>query len=413
MKTYLVGGAVRDNLLGLAVKDRDWVVVGAKPEELTKQGYRQVGQDFPVFLHPETKEEYALARTERKSGHGYKGFDFDASASVTLEEDLMRRDLTINAMAEDDSGVIIDPYGGKRDLENRVLRHVSDAFIEDPLRVLRVARFAARFAHLGFRVAEETIQMMHSITINGELEHLVPERVWQELELALISESPSEFIRVLGDCGALSVILPEIENLFGVPQPEKYHPEIDTGVHILLCLAQARKRSDDSAVMYATLVHDVGKGMTDPENWPSHVGHETSGLELLKAIESRLPVPKEHAALSRLVCEHHTKLHRVKALRPKTVLKLLESLDAFRRPERLDKFLLACEADARGRTGLEERDYPQRGYLRAILNATTGIDNKAVIAGSSAGPKEAIAQERLRVITDSIETLRHERQPHE
>lgn len=408
MQTYLVGGAVRDNLLGLTVKDRDWVVVGAKPHELTDQGYRQVGQDFPVFLHPETKEEYALARTERKTGHGYKGFDFDASASVTLEEDLMRRDLTINAMAQDESGAIIDPYGGQRDLENRVLRHVSDAFIEDPLRVLRVARFAARFAHLGFQVAEETIQMMHSIATSGELEHLVPERVWQELELALISKSPAEFIRVLCDCAALPVILPEVENLFGVPQPEKYHPEIDTGVHILLCLAQARKRSDDSAVMYATLVHDVGKGVTDPEKWPSHVGHESAGLELLKAIESRLPVPKEHAALARLVCEHHTKLHRIKELRPNTVLKLLETLDAFRRPERFDKFLLACEADARGRTGLEDRDYPQRDYLTAILKAASDIDNKAVIAGSNAGPKEAIAEARLRVITDSIKVLRND-----
>ena len=408
MQTYLVGGAVRDNLLGLAVKDRDWVVVGAKPEELTDQGYRQVGQDFPVFLHPETKEEYALARTERKTGHGYKGFDFDASASVTLEEDLLRRDLTINAMAQDDSGTIIDPYGGQRDLEHRILRHVSDAFIEDPLRVLRVARFAARFAHLGFQVAEETIQVMQSIATSGELQHLVPERVWQELERALISKTPSEFIRVLRDCSALPVILPEVENLFGVPQPEKYHPEIDTGVHILLCLAQARKRSDDSAVIYATLVHDVGKGVTDPEIWPSHVGHESTGLELLGAIESRLPVPKEHAALARLVCEHHTKMHRVKTLRPSTVLKLLETLDAFRRPERLDKFLLACEADARGRTGLEDCDYPQRDYLTAILNAASGIDNKSVIANSKGGPKEAIAKARLRVVTDSIETIRHE-----
>ena len=406
MKTYLVGGAVRDKLLGIEVKDRDWVVVGATPDDLLSLGYRQVGKDFPVFLHPETKEEYALARTERKTGHGYKGFDFDASPSVTLEEDLLRRDLTINAMAEDENGNIIDPYGGLYDMHGGFLRHVSDAFIEDPLRVLRVARFAARFAHRGFRVQEETIELMHSITTSGELEHLVPERVWKEFELALTSTTPSEFIRVLSDCGALAVILPEVENLFGVPQPEKYHPEIDTGVHILMSLAQARKLSDDSAVMYATLVHDVGKGLTDPEQWPSHVGHETAGLRLLDAIESRLPIPKEHAALSRLVCEHHTKMHRVEELRPKTVLKLLESLDAFRRPERLEKFLFACEADARGRKGLENSGYPQRNYLTTVLDITCTLDNQAVIAASDLSPREAIAKERLLVVTETIEALR-------
>ena len=348
MQTYLVGGAVRDKLLGLETKDRDWVVVGAAPQEMLDLGYQQVGHDFPVFLDPESHDEYALARTERKTGPGYKGFAINSSPEVTLEEDLLRRDLTINAIAMDENGSLIDPFGGQFDIEDRVLRHVSGAFVEDPLRVLRVARFAARFAHLGFRVANETRDLMRSICHSGELDHLVPERIWKELELALTSQTPSVFIEVLRECDALAAILPEVNNLFGVPQPEKYHPEIDTGLHILLCLEQARKLSDDSVVLYATLVHDVGKGLTDPDQWPSHVGHEAASGSLLNQIESRLRVPKEHAQLSRLVCEHHTKLHRVKEMKPATVLKLLESLDAFRRPERLDKFLLACEADAQG-----------------------------------------------------------------
>ncbi|MGB0321437.1 MAG: multifunctional CCA addition/repair protein, partial [Pseudohongiellaceae bacterium] len=314
MQTYLVGGAVRDKLLGLETKDRDWVVVGAAPQEMLDLGYQQVGQDFPVFLDPESHDEYALARTERKTGPGYKGFAINSSPEVTLEEDLLRRDLTINAIAMDENGSLIDPFGGQFDIEDRVLRHVSGAFVEDPLRVLRVARFAARFAHLGFRVANETRDLMRSICHSGELDHLVPERIWKELELALTSQTPSVFIEVLRECYALAAILPEVNNLFGVPQPKKYHPEIDTGLHILLCLEQARKLSDDSVVLYATLVHDVGKGLTDPDQWPSHVGHEAAGLSLLNQIESRLRVPKEHAQLSRLVCEHHTKLHRVKEL---------------------------------------------------------------------------------------------------
>jgi tRNA nucleotidyltransferase (CCA-adding enzyme) len=408
MQTYLVGGAVRDKLLGLETKDRDWVVVGAAPQEMLDLGYQQVGQDFPVFLDPESHDEYALARTERKTGPGYKGFAINSSPEVTLEEDLLRRDLTINAIAMDENGSLIDPFGGQFDIEDRVLRHVSGAFVEDPLRVLRVARFAARFAHLGFRVANETRDLMRSICHSGELDHLVPERIWKELELALTSQTPSVFIEVLRECYALAAILPEVNNLFGVPQPEKYHPEIDTGLHILLCLEQARKLSDDSVVLYATLVHDVGKGLTDPDQWPSHVGHEAAGLSLLNQIESRLRVPKEHAQLSRLVCEHHTKLHRVKELKPATVLKLLESLDAFRRPERLDKFLLACEADARGRTGLETRDYPQNVYLKTLLLSASAIDSRAVLAASRAEPKAAIYEARLSSITETIESLKHD-----
>lgn len=409
MKTYLVGGAVRDKLLGLPVKDRDWVVVGATAEEMKALGYRQVGRDFPVFLHPQTNEEYALARTERKIGPGHRGFEFDASANVTLEEDLIRRDLTINAIAENEGGEYIDPYGGRKDIEQKILRHTSDAFVEDPLRVLRVARFAARFAGLGFTVAAETMELMSSIVASGELEALTAERVWKELELALSSESPDQFVRVMRDCGALKVILPEVDALFGVPQPAKYHPEIDTGEHTLLCLQQVCRLSDDNAVRYAVLVHDVGKGLTPPEKWPSHYGHETSGLPLLHAIEARLPVPKEFAALSRLVCEHHTKLHRIKELRPNTLLGLIEKLDAIRRPERMGKFLAACEADARGRTGLEDRDYPQGAYLQRVMDAVLKLDSGKIIADAAGrDPKQVIHRARLKAVSATVEKLRRE-----
>jgi tRNA nucleotidyltransferase (CCA-adding enzyme) len=407
MEIYLVGGAVRDKLLGLPVKDRDWVVVGSSPQAMLDLGYRQVGKDFPVFLHPQSNEEFALARTERKTAPGHTGFSFDTSESVTLEEDLQRRDLTINAIAEDSEGKLVDPYGGVADCENRILRHVSDAFSEDPLRVLRVARFAARFAHLGFRVADDTNALMRDMVASGELESLVGERVWTEMHKALVAQSPAEFVRVLRQCDALAIILPEVDALFGVPQPEKYHPEIDTGVHTLMCLEQARKLSDDSAVLYATLVHDVGKALTERENWPRHIGHESLGLRALSSIEQRLPLPKEHAALARLVCEHHTKLHRIQELKPATLLKLLESLDAIRRPERLQKFLLACEADARGRTGLEDRDYPQGQYLLTVLDAATSIDIPDLLAKQPQGePKALIARARLEAITDCVSALR-------
>ena len=409
MKTYLVGGAVRDKLLGIPVKDKDWVVVGATVDDMLALDYKQVGKDFPVFLHPETKEEYALARTERKIGPGHRGFDFECSASVTLEEDLVRRDITINSMAETEDGELIDPYGGQYDIGNGHIRHMSDAFVEDPLRVLRVARFAARFSHMGFSVVPDTMKLMKHVVEDGELETLTPERVWRELELALGYRTPSEFVRVLRECGALAVVLPEVDKLFGVPQPEKYHPEIDTGKHILLCLEQARKLTDDPAVLYATLVHDMGKGLTPQEKWPSHVGHEQAGLALLKNLEQRLPVPKEFAALARLVCEHHTKLHRVHELKPTTVLKLLESLDAIRRPERLHKFLTACEADARGRTGLEERNYSQREYLDAIQSSVLTIDSGQVVSENpNKDPKDVIHAKRLEVVSNKIKELRNE-----
>ncbi len=414
MDIYLVGGAVRDKKLGLGTKDRDWVVVGGTPQAMLDAGYRQVGKGFPVFLHPQTSEEYALARTERKIAPGHTGFEIHANKDVTLEEDLLRRDLTINAMAEDTAGNLVDPYGGEQDCENRILRHVSDAFREDPLRVLRVARFAARFAHLGFSVAEETLSLMRVMVADGELDTLVGERVWSELQRALAEPSPQAFLQVMRDCGALQVILPEVDALYGVPQPSKYHPEVDTGLHIELCLQQARalcaanKLEDDGPVLYATLVHDVGKALTDPDNWPSHYGHEALGLRALQTLHARLPVPNEHAALAKLVCEHHTKLHRVQELKPSTLLKLLESLDAIRRPERLNKFLLACEADARGRTGLEEREYPQRDYLLAVLEAANSIDIPALLANKADGeqPGELIAEARLRTISDLLTQLR-------
>ncbi len=407
METYLVGGAVRDKLMGLPVKDRDWVVVGATVEEMLALNYKQVGKDFPVFLHPETKEEYALARTERKIAPGHTGFKICSDPTVTLREDLERRDLTINAIAETPDGEIIDPLGGRNDLHDRILRHVSEAFVEDPFRVLRVARFASRFQRMGFTVAERTRRYMRSIVKSGELDTLVPERIWKELDLSLKTYGPFRFLEVLRDCNALQVILPEVDRLFGIPQPEKYHPEIDTGKHIILSMKEARKLTDDPAVLYATLVHDVGKGLTPEEEWPRHIGHEQRGLDALKAIEKRLPVPKEYASLARLVCEHHTKLHQVQELRPQTLLKLLESLDAFRRPERVDKFLLACEADARGRTGLEEREYPQSAYFKTVHTAVLAIDNGALLADSpGASPQDIIAHKRLEVIKQTVATLR-------
>ncbi|MDA1369836.1 MAG: multifunctional CCA addition/repair protein [Proteobacteria bacterium] len=406
METYLVGGAVRDNLLGLPVIDRDWVVVGATQEQMLSLGYLQVGKGFPVFLHPDSRQEYALARTERKTAPGHTGFEIDASQEVTLEQDLLRRDLTINAIAQGNDGSLIDPYNGVADLEMRVLRHVSPAFSEDPLRVLRVARFAARFAALGFTVAAETIDLMRSIVKAGELENLVEERVWQEIEKAMMTSSPADFIRVLRECGALEIILPEVAKLFGVPQPAKYHPEIDTGIHTLMCIEQASKLSRDPVVRYATLIHDVGKGVTDPSKWPSHVGHELLGLALQASITTRLKVPNEYSQLAALVCQHHTKLHRVRQLKAKTLLGLLEALDAIRRPERLDKFLLACEADARGRTGLEYRAYPQRDYLLGILKVVTEIDIEELLAAHpSAQPKAVIEQQRLQVITEAKSAL--------
>jgi tRNA nucleotidyltransferase (CCA-adding enzyme) len=400
MEIYLVGGAVRDALLGYPVAERDWVVVGARPQELLQQGFQQVGKDFPVFLHPQTKDEYALARTERKQGHGYTGFAVDCEPTVTLEEDLQRRDLTINAMAQDGDGNIIDPCGGREDLENRVLSHVSDAFVEDPLRVLRTARFAARYAHLHFTVAPQTIALMADTVAQDELAHLPAERVWVEFEKALGERNPEVFIQVLRDCGALQKLLPEVEALFGVPQPAAHHPEIDTGVHILMALQQATRLSPDTEVRFAVLVHDLGKGTTAQAEWPRHIAHEKRGVKLVEGVCQRLRAPRRHSELARAVCLHHTLCHRALELRGKTVLKLLNATDALRRPERFEAFLLACEADARGRLGLEQRDYPQANYLRGALAAAQSVSAEQLqdsgLAGRDLG--DAISARREQVL---------------
>lgn len=405
MKIYLVGGAVRDRLLGLATSDNDWVVVGATAQQMQALGYRPVGKDFPVFLHPQSKEEYALARTERKSGNGYKGFVFNADPAVTLEEDLRRRDLTINAMARDANDALIDPYGGVLDIGARLLRHVSPAFAEDPLRVLRVSRFAARFAPLGFHVAPETLALMQSLSSSGELSHLVAERVWQEMEKALKEPAPAEFFRVLRSCGALKVILQEVDALFGVPQPALHHPEIDTGVHVLMCLEQAARLSDDPVVRFATLVHDLGKGTTPQALWPSHKGHEQRGVAMIARLCERLRIPTRFAAIARLVCQFHTHCHRAAELRPSTMLSLLESLDAFRRPLQMTQFLLACEADSRGRTGFEDRPYPQADLVRAAFAAASQVDIPSLLAQQTERP-DASDTSRYPLIKDRIAAAR-------
>lgn len=373
MQIYEVGGAVRDSLLGVPIRERDWVVVGASAEELLNAGYRQVGTDFPVFLHPESGEEYALARTERKTGPGYTGFEFDTATTVTLEEDLLRRDLTINAIARGDDGRLIDPYGGQRDLEQRLLRHVSAAFSEDPLRVLRVARFTAQLSEHGFTVAPETQALLAEMARSGELEALRPERVWLEMQKALLAPRPDLFISVLHECGALGVVFPELERLFGVPQPEKWHPEIDTGVHLLMSLRMAAQLSDELAVRFAVLTHDLGKGTTPPETLPSHHGHEQRSLDLLDELSRRIPVPKRVRQIAELVAEHHGNVHRADRLRPQKVFELLLHFDALRQPDRLDAVLTACEADARGRTGFEDSEYPQADRIRRAAAAAQGV----------------------------------------
>ena len=389
MQVYLVGGAVRDRLLGREVSERDWVVVGATPGELERAGFIPVGRDFPVFLHPKTKEEHALARLERKVAPGYRGFTTEFSADVKLEDDLRRRDLTINAMAQDGNGNIIDPYGGQRDLEARLLRHVSEAFAEDPVRILRVARFAARYAPLGFHVADETLALMRQMVADGEAGALVAERVWTETEKALGEPCPDVFISVLRDCGALKVVYPEIDALFGVPQPEKWHPEIDTGVHQLMALREAVRLGGGVTVRFAVLMHDLGKGVTPAERLPSHPGHEDAGVALVEQLAARLRVPNHLRELAVMTARYHTHVHRASELRADTVLKTLESCDALRRPERFEDFLLACEADARGRKGLEFRDYPQRGFFAAARAAVAGVtltaDERAGLSGEQIG----------------------------
>ena len=387
MDIYLVGGAVRDRLLGRTPLERDFVVVGATPEDLLALGYRPVGKDFPVFLHPDTGEQYALARTERKTGPGYYGFATRFAPDVTLAEDLARRDLTINAMAQDAAGDLVDPYGGQRDLAARVLRHVSPAFVEDPLRVLRVARFAARFAPLGFTVAPETLELMREIVERGEMAALVPERVWVETERALGEDHPTAYFEVLRGCGALAAVFPEIAALDGVPQPEKWHPEIDTGVHTMQVLEVATELSRDTTVRFAALVHDVGKGLTPREDWPSHIGHEEAGARLIEQLGARLRLPADHRELAVMVARHHARVHRVAEQRPATVLELLEFTDAFRRPERFERFLHACEADARGRgPELRARPYPQADRLRRALAAASGVRLDPEVLARERGP---------------------------
>jgi len=375
-KIYLVGGAVRDKLLGLTPKERDWVVVGSTPAAMLAHGFRQVGKDFPVFLHPETHEEYALARTERKTAPGYHGFVVHAAPDVSLEEDLRRRDLTINAIAETPDGERIDPFGGERDLAARLLRHVSPAFAEDPVRILRVARFAARFASFGFRVADETLALMRQMVDAGEVDALVPERVWAETHKALQEDRPAAFFQVLRACGALRVLFPEIDALFGVPQPPEHHPEIDTGIHTLLVLEQAARLSPEPRVRFAALVHDLGKGATPPEAWPKHIGHEARGVPLVRGLCQRLRVPNEFRELALLVTEFHLYYHRAAELRPSTLLTLFERLDAFRRPERFAEFLLASEADARGRPGFADAEFIQGELLRRLRDAAAAVDSR-------------------------------------
>jgi tRNA nucleotidyltransferase (CCA-adding enzyme) len=396
MKIYRVGGAVRDKLLDYPSDENDWVVVGSSPEEMVELGYQPVGQDFPVFINTKSGEEYALARTERKSGHGYQGFAFHTAPDVTLEDDLIRRDLTINAMAEDHDGSIIDPHGGQQDLANKVLRHVSDAFTEDPLRVLRVARFAARYHHLGFSIAAETLQLMTEISASGELQHLVAERVWKETDRALCERSPDIYIQVLRDCGALALLFPEVEKLFGVAQRADYHPEVDTGIHILMSLQQAARLSDSSPIRFSVLVHDLGKGITPDHVLPSHSGHEARGLPLVKDVCDRLKVPNEHRQLAMVVTEFHLLCHKAFELKPETILKLLKAIGALKSSSRLDDFLTCCEADARGRTGFEDRDYPSSAYLRQAREIVIKTDIadlvEAGISGAEIGLQLSLRQ---------------------
>jgi tRNA nucleotidyltransferase (CCA-adding enzyme) len=400
MQIYKVGGAVRDRLLGREVSEIDWVVVGASAEQMLEQGFRPVGADFPVFLHPQTGEEYALARTERKSGRGYGGFTFFASPGVTLEEDLIRRDLTVNAMAEDAQGRLIDPYGGQQDLAAKLLRHVSPAFAEDPLRVLRVARFAARYAPLGFSVAVETMVLMRELSESGELTALTPERSWKEISRALMEPRPDVFIQVLRDCGALRVLLPEVDVLFGIPQPPAHHPEIDTGVHVLSVLRQCAEHQQPLTVRWACLLHDVGKGLTPEAEWPRHIAHEHKGLKLIRAINQRCKAPKDCQELALQVGEFHTHGHRALELKPSTLLKLLQGFDVFRRPQRFEEFIAACEMDARGRLGLEQRPYPQADYLRAAMHAARAVAVQPLLARGLQGAElgNALQEERLQAV---------------
>ncbi len=402
MQVYCVGGAVRDELLGLPVKDRDYVVVGATPEQMVAQGYRPVGKDFPVFLHPVTHEEHALARTERKTARGYKGFQVYADPDVTLEQDLARRDLTINAIARDEAGNLIDPYQGARDIGDRVLRHVSPAFVEDPVRILRVGRFASRFAE--FQVAPETLALMREMVENGEVDALVPERVWQELAKGLMEAVPSHMFLLLRACGALERILPEVDRLFGVPQPPLHHPEIDVGVHVMMVVDYAASRNYSLPVRFAALTHDLGKGTTPRDVLPRHIGHEERSVDLVRDLCRRLRVPNDCRDLALIVAKFHGKAHRCEEMRPDTLLRLLQDTDAFRQPERFTAFLQACECDSRGRLGFEERPFPQADYLLGLLRAAQSV-NAGEIArqhGDSERIREAVYQARLQAIKEKM-----------
>jgi tRNA nucleotidyltransferase (CCA-adding enzyme) len=395
MKTYLVGGAVRDQLLHLPVHEKDWVVVGATPEIMLAQGFKTVGKDFPVFLHPTTQEEYALARRERKTGVGYTGFDCIADPTITLDEDLARRDLTINAIAQSDDGTLIDPYNGQHDLQKKILRHVSPAFIEDPLRVLRVARFAARFFTLGFTVAPETMALMRAITDSGELTHLVPERIWKETETTLNEKNPSVFFKVLRDCDALDILMPEINNLFGVPQPPQYHPEVDTGIHTMMVVDAAARASEDVMTRFAALIHDLGKAITPKEEWPRHIGHEEKSVALIETLCERLRCPRDFKELAITVARYHTHCHRALELKPSTLVDLFESLDAFRRPQRFTQILGACAADFHGRTGFEDKTYEPAPFLEKTFSIANGVSTQPLI---DAGVTGKAFGEKLRVL---------------
>lgn len=397
MKTFLVGGAVRDTLLNIPVKDRDWVVVGASPEEMLAEGFKQVGRDFPVFLHPHTQEEYALARTERKSGSGYTGFTCYSAPDVTLEQDLQRRDLTINAIARDQAGDYYDPWHGRRDLQLRLLRHVSPAFSEDPLRVLRVARFAARYAHLNFRIADETAALMRQMAASGELDALTPERVWKETENALRSANPQVYFQTLRDCGALAILFPEIDRLFGVPAPAKWHPEIDTGIHTLMTLAMAAQLSPEVDIRFATLCHDIGKGLTPPALWPSHHGHGPAGVALVNALCQRLRVPNAIRDLAQLVAEFHDLVHTIERQPAAVLVSLFDSIDAWRKPYRVEQIALTSEADARGRAGLESRPYPQGHYLRTAWQVASTVESREVIDAGFSGAEVRAELTRRRI----------------
>ncbi|WP_318407959.1 multifunctional CCA addition/repair protein [Photobacterium leiognathi] len=408
MQTYLVGGAVRDTLLGLTVTDKDWVVVGTTPEAMLAAGFEQIGSDFPVFLHPKTKQEHALARTERKSGHGYTGFVCYSAPDVTLEQDLLRRDLTINAIAQAPNGELIDPYHGQQDITDKVLRHVSPAFAEDPLRVLRVARFAARFAHLGFTVAPETMALMQEMVVSGELASLTPERVWKEWEKSLSSDDPQMFLTVLRQCGALAIVMPEIDALFGVPQPEKWHPEIDCGIHTLLVAKKAAELSADKTIRFAAQVHDLGKALSPKDDLPHHKMHCRDGIKPIKALCQRLRVPNEYRDLALLVCEQHTKIHHAGEMRADTFIKIFDQIDAWRKPERVAQLATCCRADARGRTHFEQTPYPQADIFQAVFAIAQQVDVKAIVAAGFKGAeiREQLAAKRIEAVALHLKATR-------